>query len=64
MSGHKILIELDQEKELELRSYAERYKMSLSLAAQVLLKIVLGDMREQRATECWEGVIKEPNREK
>ena len=64
MSTHKILIELDQEKELELRAYAERYKMSLSLAAQVMLKIVLGDMREQRATECWEGVIKEPSREK
>lgn len=64
MSIHKIIVELNQEDELELRAYAERYKMSLSLAAQVLLKITLGDMREQRATECWDGVIKEPSREK
>ena len=58
--GHKILVELNQEDEQELRAYAERYKISLYLAAQVLLKIVLGDLREKRATECWEGVIKEP----
>ena len=59
MSRQKIIVELDQEDELELRAYAEREKISLSFAAQILMETVLYEIRRQRATECWDGVINE-----
>ena len=64
MNGHKFLIELDRADELELGLYAERHKMSLSMAAQTLMVITLDEMRERRATECWDGVIKALDPEK